>query len=365
MSKSSADTADRVVSWYKKNARDLPWRHTLDPYKIWVSEIILQQTTVRQGTDYYIRFIKKYPTVNKLANAKIDAVLKLWQGLGYYSRARNMHASAKIILKEYGGTFPKTHKEIIALKGVGPYTAAAISSFAFNLSYPVVDGNVLRFISRYYAIEKPIDITETKHLIEKKTDALLKTQKPSEFNQAIMEFGALMCTAKNPHCNICPLSSKCTAFKKNLVSILPFKSKKIKKRKRFFKFIFFIDHNNKTIITKRTFKDIWQGLYQFPLQELEELNHELPDLNIYKVSTNRDNIQVSDVLKQQLTHQTIHAQFYKVFVDLSVSDITTEKHKVVKVKDLNKYAWPKIIDLYLNDKSFVTIISTILYVSML
>jgi len=351
MSKTLKNTADKIVAWYKIHARNLPWRHTKDPYKIWLSEIILQQTTVAQGTKYYLNFAEKYPTIKSFSKAPIDDILKLWQGLGYYSRARNMHFTAQKIMDNYDGIFPKEHKEILKLKGVGPYTAAAIASFAYNLSYPVVDGNVLRFMSRFYAIEKAIDLSETKKIIEKKANGLLKTQEPSVFNQAIMEFGALVCKAKNPTCEKCVLVKDCKSYKKDIVNKLPFKAKKITKKKRFFKFIFFASHDNKTIISKRSKKDIWQGLYQFPIQEFDSLTLDIPQLKTLGISILKDNIYPSKIYKQQLTHQTIHAQFYKIYIEGPVADICQSNQVIIKIEDLNKYAWPKIIDLYLNDLS--------------
>ena len=341
--------AKKIVSWYSKNARSLPWRETKDPYLIWLSEIILQQTTVKQGTDYYLKFAERYPNVRQLAVAPIDDVLKLWQGLGYYSRARNLHFAAQQIMETHGGVFPNTYDEIIKLKGVGPYTAAAISSFAYDLSYPVVDGNVIRFMSRLYGIQKAVDLGPTKKEIESKAKALIQTQRPEVFNQAVMEFGALQCVPKNPNCNSCPLKKQCQANKLNIVSQIPFKLKKIKKKNRFFKFAFIVDANNHTYIQKRHEKDIWQGLYQFPLEENLEVNDALPKLKSLELEIIRTEVVVSKVYKQPLTHQNIHAQFYKIYTNKILSNQGNETYKYIDVKDLNNYAWPKIIDLYFND----------------
>jgi len=349
MSRNYKSVSQKIVNWYLDNARDLPWRSTKDPYIIWISEIVLQQTTVAQGTAYFKRFVKKYPTVQALAKAPIDEVLKLWEGLGYYSRARNLHFSANYICDELDGVFPTTHKEILKLKGVGPYTAAAISSFAFNLSHPVVDGNVLRFISRLFEINKAIDLTVTKNEIESICDKLIKKQEPEIFNQAIMEFGALMCTPKNPNCTKCVFKRSCLSYKNHSVSRIPFKSKKIKKKKRYFNYLFFIDADNKTLIQKRTAKDIWNGLYQFPLLECDEKSFAQSTVSVKGFVGEYEDISVSRTFKQQLTHQTIHAKFYTIYTkDIRVNEIEGE-YKHVPVQKLNNYAWPKINDLYFND----------------
>jgi A/G-specific adenine glycosylase len=222
-----------IIRWYNKNKRDLPWRHTKDPYKIWLSEIILQQTRVQQGLPYYETFVKKFPTVHHLAKANEDVVMKTWQGLGYYSRARNLHYSAKFISKNLKGKFPNNFEEIKKLKGIGDYTAGAIASFAFNKPYPVVDGNVFRVLSRYFGIKTPIDSAKGKNEFVEKATLLLDKKNPGTFNQAIMEFGAMKCVPQNPDCGKCPLKNGCEALANDTVSALPFKSKKNKIRTRY------------------------------------------------------------------------------------------------------------------------------------
>jgi len=342
-------TASALVKWYRQNMRPLPWRDTTDPYAIWVSEIILQQTTVTQGEAYYHRFLSAFPTIKALAAEPLDKVLKLWEGLGYYSRARNIHHSAQDIMERFGGTFPDNYKDIISLKGIGPYAAAAIGSFAFDLRHVVVDGNVLRVISRLYGIQEPVDETQTKKNIQSLAQGLLETQEAAEFNQAIMEFGALNCTYKNPGCPTCPLNKVCVAYKQNLVAQLPVKSKKIKKKNRYFHFLF-LEVNKQVAIMQRLGKDIWQGLYQFPLIETEkkdaDLVHELKVI----VGKYKKEGPSSKWYKQTLTHQYIHARFYHYSLD-QVKE--PEKYILISNKDLKKYAWPKIINQYLEDSGYL------------
>lgn len=343
-----------LVTWYKKNARDLPWRNTTDPYKIWLSEIILQQTTVSQGTSYYNKITELYPTVFDLANAHIDDVLKAWQGLGYYSRARNLHFTANHIVNNYNGVFPNNYKELIKLKGVGPYTAAAIASFCFKENKVVVDGNVIRVISRLYGIKDAVDDRQTLLQINKLAQELCDAQKPEVFNQAIMEFGALQCKAKNPNCSKCKLSKSCKAFQNNSTGSIPYKAKRIKKKKRFFQYFFFIIESEKTLVQKRTNKDIWQGLYQFPL--IETHNIDTDNKKILPISLKVEEHLTSKIFIQQLTHQTIHAQFNKVYISKNSYQRLIKKElfdecELISVENLNNYAWPRIIDLYLNDLS--------------
>ena len=243
----------KLLKWFVSNYRPLPWKGEKNPYLIWLSEIILQQTRVEQGLPYYEKFRKKYPTIKDLALAPEDEVMKLWEGLGYYSRARNLHTTAKFISKDLDGIFPKTHKEILALKGVGSYTAAAIASFAYNLPYAVVDGNVYRVLSRYFGIATPIDSTDGKKEFALLAQELLATEKPGAYNQAIMDFGATHCMPKQPKCITCLLNKKCKAFTENRIDILPVKTKKIKKRTRYLNYLI-INQGNQVFINKRTGK---------------------------------------------------------------------------------------------------------------
>jgi len=349
-------TANHIVNWYIQNARDLPWRKTTDPYKIWLSEIILQQTTVAQGTSYYLKFIDSYPTLKDLANASIDQVLKSWQGLGYYSRARNLHFTANYIINELNGVFPNNYKDLLNLKGVGPYTAAAISSFSFQENKVVVDGNVIRVISRLFGINEAVDNPKTLATIKDKAQKLCNQQKPEIFNQAIMEFGAMLCKSKTPNCITCPLQNSCIANKKNLQKTIPFKTKRINKTNRYFKYCFLIIENEKTLVKKRVQKDIWKGLYELPLIETDKPQSEKGFVWPKKLKIRPSNVLISKTFKHQLTHQTIYAVFYKTFISkkdyhLLLKNEVFGDYELIKLQNMDKYAWPRLIDLYLNDLS--------------
>ena len=262
--------SDRLIRWYEANKRDLPWRNTTDPYIIWISEIILQQTRVDQGISYFNKFIKRFPDISSLANAKETEVLSTWQGLGYYSRARNLHRAA-IDIRERGGIFPNNYEDILNLKGVGPYTAAAISSFAFDLPHAVIDGNVNRLITRLFAIEAPVNSTEVKKEIYRLTNKLFNPKSAATNNQAIMEFGALHCTISSPACVDCPFNQECQAYLMGKTGEIPVKGKKITKKERFFNYMV-IRNVDSIILNKRTEKDIWKNLYDFPLVDSTKKN---------------------------------------------------------------------------------------------
>lgn len=317
---------DTLLSWYEANKRSLPWRGETDPYKIWVSEIILQQTRVQQGWDYYLRFIDHFPTVKSLAEAPEEQVLRIWQGLGYYSRARNMHFAAQQIMNEFNGCFPNHYKDILKLKGIGDYTAAAIGSIAFNLPYPAVDGNVLRIIARIFGITDDIAQPATKIAITEICKHLIDMDKPGIFNEAAMEFGAIHCTPNNPNCESCPFQATCFALTHNSVNILPVKSNHLIKKERYFHFFIYL-FNNQTIIEKRTEKDIWRNLYQFPLIEREGkiLPYRKPNLT----------------LKEVLTHQVIYAAFY--IIDNANTLPQNDSQLIVNISELNNYPMPKIM----------------------
>ena len=261
--------SNSLIHWYLNNKRDLPWRNTHNPYNIWLSEIMLQQTRVAQGLPYYLDFITTFPTVFDLAKAPEEKVLKHWQGLGYYSRARNLHFTAQYVANELKGEFPNNYKELLKLKGIGEYTAAAIASFSHNEAVPVVDGNVFRVLSRYFDIETDISLATAKKEFSDLALELMPKNDPATFNQAIMEFGATHCKPKNPYCHICPFNEGCLAFNKNRIAELPVKIKSAKAKKKHFNFLVFISEDNKTILEKRESKGIWQNLYQFPLIETE------------------------------------------------------------------------------------------------
>ena len=343
------DFSDILSQWYAINKRDLPWRSTVNPYYIWLSEIILQQTRVDQGLPYYLKFIDAFPTVADLANADEDLVLKLWQGLGYYSRARNLQFSAKLILSEFGSNFPDNHTDILKLKGVGTYTAAAISSFSFGLPFAVLDGNVIRVLSRVFGIQTPFDTTAGKKQFQKLAQELLDKKNPAEYNQAIMEFGALQCVPKSPKCNDCPIVNECIAFNTNTVSLLPVKSKKLKVKNRFLHFLV-VNKNNEVLIGKRN-SGIWQGLYEFPFLEFDENLNEKSVLksplwiNFFKDSVKQISC-ISEEYIHKLSHQKIHAKFWEI----DVNSFRSSDFKIVKFNDLQKYPVSSLIEKYLNSR---------------
>ncbi|MEJ6584194.1 MAG: A/G-specific adenine glycosylase [Crocinitomicaceae bacterium] len=336
------DTFTRLITdWYRQNKRNLPWRETSDPYLIWISEIILQQTRVDQGINYYLTFKKNYPTISDLANASEESILNDWQGLGYYSRARNLHFSAQFIRDKHDGIFPTDYNEIKALKGVGSYTAAAVSSFAYNQKYAVVDGNVYRLLSRVFSIDTPIDSTEGIKYFQRLANELIDEKDPAIHNQAIMEVGAIICTPKNPNCDDCPLEAKCLAKSNGTFDNLPVKSKKTKVRKRFFHYLIFLE-NNETIIEKRIEKDIWQHLYQFPMIETD--SSLIPESLILK-----DYVVQSQEITHILSHQKITAKFY------NFNKIPKEKEShwiKIKKEDIQDFPLPRIIDRYIESNEF-------------
>lgn len=343
------------MGWYDPEARPLPWKEIQDPYKIWLSEIILQQTRVAQGLPYYQKFIAAFPTVADLASAKDDIVMKLWEGLGYYSRARNMLAAARQIVAGFQGDFPATYQDILTLKGVGPYTAAAIASFAFDLPHAVVDGNVYRVLARFFGIETPIDSTAGKKQFAQLAEDCLAKSQPGRYNQAIMDFGASQCKPQNPDCETCPLRTRCKAWAENTIDLLPVKAKKIQKRTRYFYFLD-IEAENQTILQKRTEKDIWHSLYQFPLIETEKpLDAEiaLSETNVWKLLFEKKSVKVtrrSKVFQQTLTHQKIQATFLKIELPKLPKQLPAPYFCLPKM-DVQQYAFPKIIDWYLKDNS--------------
>lgn len=343
-----------LLYWHLvQNDRDLPWKGEADPYKIWLSEIILQQTRAEQGLKYYQKFIGHFPDVSALARASESKVFKLWEGLGYYSRCKNMHATAKRIDKEFAGIFPSQYNQIISLKGIGAYTAAAIASFAFQLPYAVVDGNVKRVLSRVFQIELFIDSTEGKKTIEALAQQLLPIEKSAEYNQAIMDFGATVCKPFKPACSICPLKDDCLAYQKGIVQLLPQKSKSVKIKNRFFNY-FIIEHQNHTYIRKRTSKDIWQGLHEPVLIESDHLLSpeeilRIEEMEQFFISGVFQIEKISDPEYQKLTHQKISAQFIHVISQKKLTQILKAKPK--KDNQITKLAFPKIVASYLKEKS--------------
>ena len=347
--------SDNLISWYKQNKRDLPWRNTTNPYKIWLSEIILQQTRVNQGLSYYYKFIEHYPTVNDLATASEQDVLKLWQGLGYYSRARNLHATAKVITKEYKGIFPNDYNSILSLKGIGEYTAAAIASFAYQLPYPVVDGNVFRVLARIYGIDAPIDTPVGKKTFYALANELINKKQAALHNQAIMEFGALVCTPKNPDCENCVFNNSCAALANKQVDLLPVKSKKIKQTNRYFNYLIIENNHSETFIAERKNSDIWKGLYDFPLIETWEKISSFNELSKHPTfqqllpnSTTLVLNKVSSETKHILSHQKIYATFWHITAN-KTNHLETDFTKI-NSSSINNYPLPKLIENYV--KSF-------------
>lgn len=339
-----------LITWYERQKRELPWRKTTDPYRVWLSEIILQQTRVNQGLPYFERFISNYPTVHELASANEDRVLKDWEGLGYYSRARNLHRTAKFISLENDGDFPTDYEGLLKLKGVGEYTAAAIASFSFNEPKAVLDGNVFRVLSRLHGDDTPINSTKGKKHFANLAHDFLNKKTPAAHNQAIMEFGALQCVPKNPDCGKCPFQDRCLAFKLNKVEQLPVKTKKNYKRERFLNYLF-IQANGQAVVQQRK-SGIWQGLFQFPLVETI---HKLPTPELLKeeevnVWLNDDfEISAIDELKpHQLSHQTLQIQVLSLQFKREIN--LPEGYKWVQVQALEELAFPRPLRQYLDEK---------------
>lgn len=341
-----------LTQWYLQNKRDLPWRNTSDPYKIWLSEIILQQTKVSQGLPYYNKFIAEFPKVTDLAEANEEKILKLWQGLGYYSRARNLHAASKMVIDNYGGIFPKTYNELIKLKGVGIYTASAIASFANNEVVAVLDGNVYRVLSRLFGIETPINGKQGEKEFLKLASRLINKEDPATYNQAIMEFGALACKPKKPNCMFCPFSTECVAFNTNKIADLPVKLKKTKVKKRYFNY-FIIKHNKLIAIQKRENKGIWQHLYEFPLIESEKkLTETETEKAFSNLNLNYTNFKKLITLEKphKLSHQHIYTDFYLV----EVEQFQKNNFKTISLSEIDKYPVPVLISNFIESKVFKT-----------
>ncbi|HSH64759.1 MAG TPA: A/G-specific adenine glycosylase [Bacteroidia bacterium] len=343
--------SDKLINWYEEHKRDLPWRNTKNPYFIWLSEIILQQTRVDQGMAYYLKFAAAFPTVKHLAEADNEKVMKLWQGLGYYSRARNLHATAQLIIKNYGGIFPNSYEDILALKGIGTYTAAAIASFAYDLPYAVVDGNVYRVLSRVFGIATPIDSVGGKKEFNQLANEIINKKKTALHNQAIMEFGAMHCKPVNPDCESCILRSICQAASTRQVDKLPVKEKKTKIRNRYFNYIV-LRHKNKIILQKRLEKDIWTNLYDFPLIETtaeiqEEAFLQLKEWQTVMGTTPYKIHSVSSYYKHVLSHQKIYARFWEIHCETQPDELVTGTRILVPTKNLSKYAVPRLIENYL------------------
>src|SRR5690606_38598151 len=332
--------SQNIISWYLQNKRELPWRDTKDPYKIWLSEVILQQTRVAQGLPYYQKFIETFPTVTDLAVAEEQQVLKIWQGLGYYSRARNLHHTAQIVANTLNGVFPSTYNELLKLKGIGSYTAAAVASFSYEEPVAVLDGNVYRVLSRYFGIETDISSSKAKKEFQQMANEVLDKNRPSLFNQAIMEFGALQCVPKNPDCERCVLNQTCVAFRENKVDKLPVKLKKTKVTPRFLHYLVFSDNQNRTFIQKRE-NGIWKNLYEFPFLEFEyekplkEVETEiLFQYSKYQIQS----LYVFD--EKSIVHKLSHQHLYIYFWKVEIIDNLIDGFNIMQLKE---YPFPIVI----------------------
>lgn len=336
-------------------ARKLPWRETKDPYKIWLSEVILQQTRVDQGLSYYEKFVSSYPTIFDLAAAPLDNVLLLWQGLGYYSRARNLHIAAGEIVKNYNGVFPNTIDELKKIKGIGDYTAAALASIAYLIPVPVVDGNVFRVLARYFEVSDPIDTAQGKKRISTLAEMVMNNKAPDIHNQAIMELGALICKPKQPVCGSCPISNSCGALKNKTFLNYPVKKKKIARRNRYFYYLVVVSAN-KIIIEKRQGQDIWKDLHQFPLIEADhpfsdkQLIKHIYELSFLSDINNIKVLKLSTVKKHILSHQVIFARFIHLEIN-DIGNIEELKGKAIDKHCLHTFAFPRLITRYLEQES--------------
>jgi A/G-specific adenine glycosylase len=355
----------KITKWYKANKRNLPWRVTGNPYKIWLSEILLQQTRISQGKDYYLKFERQYPDIQSLARATEEEVLKLWQGLGYYSRGRNLHKTARIVVDQFDGKFPENHKDIISLPGIGEYTAAAISSISFHQPFPVIDGNVIRVLSRIFGILEKTTSGKGKKEITEMANKLIDKKNPGTYNQAVMEFGALYCKPQNPNCPNCIFRNDCFAFNNNRVNELPVKAKAIKQKKRYFHYLVIkLKQNNRTytFLNKRTEKDIWQNLYDFPCYETSQKVSKATVIKNLKYEFLNDleiNIDSSKEYKHVLTHQLIFATFHIVilnqkFINRELLQHLEKKFNQIPIKNFTDYPIPRLIEKVINETQILS-----------
>ncbi|HOA08837.1 MAG TPA: A/G-specific adenine glycosylase [Tenuifilaceae bacterium] len=344
------DFSALLLEWFSVHHRDLPWRNTSDPYHIWVSEVILQQTRVNQGTEYYQRFIHIFPDIPALAEAPLDAVMKAWQGLGYYTRARNLHAGAKQVMSEFGGKLPTSYSELLRIAGLGPYSAAAVASFAFNEAVPAVDGNVYRILARVFGVFTPVNSSQARREFFNLAGELIDRNRPAEFNQAIIDLGALVCTPRRPSCSACPFSDYCYAYLNNLTGLLPLKNRKNPPRSRYFTYLM-INFNGTTFIRKREGNDIWHSLYEFPLIETPEQldTTQLVETEAWKElmgDSSAEIIHVSDPIKHQLSHITLHARFIIVQMRNPTYALRTG-YRNISIGNLQELSVPRLIDSYM------------------
>lgn len=345
----SKEFSNKLISWYLQHKRLLPWRKTTNPYQVWLSEIILQQTRVVQGLPYYLKFVEAYPEVTDLANAPETEVLKLWQGLGYYSRARNLHATAKMVAEEMNGVFPNNHKDLLKLKGVGDYTASAIASICYNEAQAVVDGNVYRVLARVFGISTPINSSAGNKEFKQLAQDLIDKKQPGTFNQAIMEFGALYCIPQNPDCENCIFKQTCIAFQEKRVSELPVKTKANPIKKRYFNYLVTLSGNDHTLIQQRLKKGIWHKLYEFPLIETEmevDING-LGKLSEFKAFSKNNSIESISLFNEKavvhkLSHQHLYTRFW---IAHTLEDVKTS----IPISEINKYPVPVLIENFVSE----------------
>lgn len=355
--KYNMNLSQKLINWYTENKRNLPWRGSQDVFKIWLSEIIMQQTRIEQGTKYYFFFTENFQNVYELASASEEKIMRMWQGLGYYSRARNLHSAARQVAEEFDGQFPETYNELIKLKGIGDYTAAAIASIVRNEQVPAVDGNVKRVISRLFDIRDPVDNQTTYNQIRKLAKSMMIDQEAGTFNQAMMDFGAMVCKPRNPDCENCPLQEHCLAYQTNIVAERPVKYRKQKKSKRFFNYLVFDIKVNKRkyfLIQKRTGKDIWNRLFQFPVIESHRLMNEKEILQnpaaLHLTKNTKPLIFLSSSYRHNLSHREIHARFFQIRLD-ELPDSIPEDWQLILQKNLDQYGIPRLIEEYM-EKEF-------------
>lgn len=340
-----------LLKWFAQFGRELPWRGDTNPYHIWVSEVILQQTRVAQGITYYYRFLEHFPTIEALAAAPLDELMKVWQGLGYYTRARNLQAGAQQVMEQYGGRLPSTYAELLKIKGLGPYSAAAVASFAFGEAVPAIDGNVYRILSRVFGIFTPIDSTMGRKEFFALASELIDRQRPALFNQAMIDFGAMVCTFRHPLCVDCPMAERCYAYRNNMVQQMPTKGHKVRVRERFFYYLM-LRRGDSTFVRRREGRDIWHSLYEFPLIEMpkqvsiSELKAISQWTNLLGDNAQVDVLSVSEPIKHQLTHITLYATF--IIAELrSIPYSLRHDYRCVSIDSLSDFSVPRVIDAYM------------------
>ena len=344
LNKISKNFALNLINWYSDNKRSLPWRETKNPYKIWLSEIILQQTQIKQGLPYYLKFSKIFPNIESLASSDEEYVLKNWEGLGYYSRARNLHKAAKVVVDNFDGKFPTNYNELIKLPGIGDYSASAISSFSSNEIRPVLDGNVYRLISRIFQVESVINSSEAVKVFKGILEKLISKENPGDFNQAIMDYGSLICKPKNPNCLKCIFKTDCLSFNFKTISKFPLKKNKLYKKSRTFNYLVVIDSSNKIVVNKRSEKDIWHNLYEFPMIETKKINKNDIIKHLaskYSISNNFITPQFDMTQNHKLSHQDLTINYWILSLDYDLNH-------AIEIKKINDYPFPKPLHSFIS-----------------